>query len=172
MPHIAHSAEDLQPGHGKPGGFNWVFDMSLCERSVAEQRAHVTERLAILGAMTGRIWHDFRNILAIIESSLRFAETHSVEPEKINSSVAAARDGIDRGPKLNSQLLAFAKLLELPAYAANANEYLRTLEHVGGHISVTSLRGGGTTFDLWFPSIQPREINGDRHEGMGNCSPR
>ena len=128
MPHIARLDDDLQSDHGKHEGPYWVSDISLGERSVAEQRAHVTHGLAILGEMTGGIAHDFRNILAIIGSSLRFAEEHSGEPEKVSSSIAAARDGIDRGLKLTSQLLAFAKQRELPAHAGNANEYLKTLE--------------------------------------------
>jgi len=291
MPRIAHLNDDLQSDGEKHEELNWVSDISLGEQSIAEQRTHVTRGLAILGEMTGGIAHDFRNILAIIGSSLRFAEKHSGEPEKVSSSITAARDGIDRGLKLTSQLLAFAKQRELPTHAGNANEYLKTLElflafsagsairivlalasdipmclldssqfnaaiinlvvnardampsggeiqistvrwevrtathsspapgtyvrvrvkdtgHgmspetlrrifdplfttkgeqgtglglsqvcafmrlVGGHISVASVREGGTTFDLWFPSVQPRGIDGDPHEGTGTCSPQ
>jgi signal transduction histidine kinase len=83
---------------------------------------------ALLGEMTGGIAHDFRNILAVIGSSLRFAEKHSGKPEKVSYSIAAARDGIERGLKLTSQFLAFAKQRELTTHAGDANEYLKTLE--------------------------------------------
>jgi hypothetical protein len=78
--------------------------------------------------MTGRITYDFRNILAIIESSLRFAEKHSWEPEKVSSSVAAASDEIDRELKLTSRLFAFTKQRELPTHVGNVNEHLKALE--------------------------------------------
>ena len=291
MPHIARLDDDLESDRGGHEGFNWVSCTSLGERSATGQRTCVTQGLAILGEMTGGIAHDFRNILAIIESSLRFAEKHSGEPERVNSSIAAARDGIDRGLQLTSQLLAFAKRRVLPTHAGNANEYLKALElflefsagpairvvlelapdipiclldspqfnaaiinlvvnardampnggeiqistvrwevrtathsspapgtyvrvrvkdsgHgmfpetlkrifdplfttkgeqgtglglsqvcafmrlVGGHISVASVWGDGTTFDLWFPSIQPSEIDGDRREGTGSYLPQ
>ncbi len=291
VPHLARLDDDFLSDRERNKMFNRISDISLSERSVAEQRAYVAEGLALPGEMTGGIIHDFRNILTIIELSLGFAEKNSGEPEKVRSSVAAARHGIDRGLQLTSQILAFAKQRELPAHAANANEYLRALElflafgagcgtrimfelasdipmclldpsrfnaaiinlvvnardampnggeiqistvryevttathrspapgtyvrvrvkdsghgmspetlkhifdplfttkgergtglglsqvcafmrSVGGDISVTSLRGDGTTFDLWFPSVHPRQIDGDRHEGTGSCPPQ
>ena len=78
--------------------------------------------------MTGGIAHDFRNILAIIESGLRLAETNSQEPEKVRAYIAGARDGVDRGLQLTSQLLAFAKQQELDARAGDVNELLTNLE--------------------------------------------
>ena len=73
------------------------------------QRERAAQRLASLGEMTGGIVHDFRNILAVIESGLRLAEKHSEEPEKASVFIAGVHDGIDRGLKLTSQLLTFAR---------------------------------------------------------------
>jgi signal transduction histidine kinase len=128
MPHIARLDDEVESDRGGHEEVNSSSDASLGARSVGEQRTHVTQGLAILGEMTGGIAHDFRSILVIIESSLRFAEKHSGEPERLKSSIAAARDGIDRGLQMTSQLLAFAKQRVLPAHAGNANEYLKTLE--------------------------------------------
>jgi signal transduction histidine kinase len=78
--------------------------------------------------MTGGIAHDFRNLLAVIESGLRLAEKSLGQPEKLRVYIAAAREGIDRGKKLISQLLAFAKRQELEACAGDVNKLLRNLE--------------------------------------------
>jgi signal transduction histidine kinase len=78
--------------------------------------------------MTGGIVHDFRNILAIIETGLRLAEKHSEEPEKASGFIAGVHEGIDRGLKLTSQLLTFAKQRKLEARAGNTNELLKRLE--------------------------------------------
>ena len=94
----------------------------------AAQRERAAQRLASLGEMTGGIVHDFRNILAVIESGLRLAEKHSEEPEKASVFIAGVHDGIDRGLKLTSQLLTFARQRKFEAREEDANELLRQLE--------------------------------------------
>ena len=129
MPHIAHPDDnDLQPDRGEHDRLDRAFDGALGERSPAEQRARATQRLAALGEMTGGIAHDFRNLLAVIESGLRLAENSLEQPDKVRVYIAAARQGIDRGVKLTSQLLAFAKRQELEARAGDVNDLLRNLE--------------------------------------------
>lgn len=96
-------------------------------RAVA-QRERATHRLAAVGEMTGGIAHDFRNLLAVIESGLRLAERSADEPEQVRAYIAAAREAIDRGVELTSQLLAFAKHQELDAHAGDLNVFLRTFE--------------------------------------------
>src|SRR6185437_12659196 len=92
------------------------------------QRERAAQRLASLGEMTGGIVHDFRNILAVIESGLRLAEKHSEEPKKASVFIAGVHDGIDRGLKLTSQLLTFARQRKFEAREEDANELLRQLD--------------------------------------------
>ncbi len=92
------------------------------------QRARATQRIAALGEMTGGIAHDFRNILTIIESALRLAEMNSGAPEKVSAYIAGAKDGVDRGLQLTSQLLTFAKQHERDLRAGNATQLIRNLE--------------------------------------------
>ncbi|BCH32953.1 hypothetical protein MesoLjLc_48830 [Mesorhizobium sp. L-8-10] len=100
----------------------------LDARSAELQRERATRRLAAVGEMTGGIAHDFRNLLAAIESGLRLAERTADDPQKVRACIAAARDAIDRGVELTSQLLAFAKHQELDPHAGDLNEFLRTFE--------------------------------------------
>ncbi|QPC92983.1 ATP-binding protein [Mesorhizobium sp. INR15] len=109
-------------------GRSQVPDTPLDARTAVEQREHATHRLAALGEMTGGIAHDFRNLLAVIESGLRFAEKSADKPERVRAYIAMAREGIDRGIELTSQLLAFAKHQELDAHAGDLNEFLRSFE--------------------------------------------
>jgi signal transduction histidine kinase len=127
VPHIAHPDDDvLQPNRSKYDRFEG--NMALRVRPQAELRAQAAQRLAALGEMTGGIVHDFRNILMAIELGLRLAEKNSERPEQVRAHLVAAREGLDRGVKLTSQLLAFAKQQELTAHAADVNELLRKLE--------------------------------------------
>jgi signal transduction histidine kinase len=86
------------------------------------------DRLAGFGEMTERIVHDLRNILAIIESGLTLAGRHAESPDKVRQFIAGAHDGAERGLKLTSQLLIFAKQQVQGPQIVDANELLRRLE--------------------------------------------
>ncbi|TGT71968.1 MULTISPECIES: ATP-binding protein [unclassified Mesorhizobium] len=105
-----------------------VPDISVGAPTTVQQRERATNRLAALGELTGGIAHDFRNLLAVVEAGLRLAEKRADEPESVRAYIAAARQGIDRGIELTSQLLAFAKHQELDAHAGDLNEFLRSFE--------------------------------------------
>ncbi|MER8955847.1 ATP-binding protein [Mesorhizobium sp. M0833] len=105
-----------------------VPDAPRDARTAAEQRERATHRLAELGEMTGGIAHDFRNLLAVIESGLGLAERRADEPERVRAYIAAAREGIDRGIELTSLLLAFAKHQEVDIHAGNLNKFLTSFE--------------------------------------------
>ena len=88
---------DQSPHSGEERRFARTFDVDTEDDSAAKQRAGASQRLAALGEMTGGIAHDFRNLLAAIESGLKLAERSSEQPEKVRAYIAAAREGIDRG---------------------------------------------------------------------------
>lgn len=100
----------------------------LDEQSTNEHLAHIAQRLSVLVEMSGGITHDFRNILATIDSCLRLAERHLDEPEMILNFVAGAREGVTRGLRLTSQLLTFAQHGEAQACIANATSLLENLK--------------------------------------------
>jgi signal transduction histidine kinase len=114
--HVAHFKESRVP------------DMTPQEQYAAELSARAAQRLGALGEMTGGIAHDFRNILAIIESGLTLIERHSGDPEKVRVFVAKAREGVDRGARLTAQLLTFAKEHDLGVRVENINGCLEDLE--------------------------------------------
>ena len=70
--------------------------------SSAPLLARATQRLSVLGEMTGGIAHDFRNILSLIDSSLRLAESNLSDPDKVRTFISGAHEGIVRGVRLTS----------------------------------------------------------------------
>ena len=78
--------------------------------------------------MTGGIAHDFRNILSVIDSGLRLAESNSDDPEEMRAFISGAREAVVRGLRLTSQLLTFAQQGEIQTCAADANSLLKNLE--------------------------------------------
>jgi signal transduction histidine kinase len=101
---------------------------SKLDRDSAELSARTVQRLSVLGEMTGGIVHDFRNILAIIDSGLRLAESNIGDADRVRSFISGARDGVARGLSLTQQLLSFAQQGEIHTCAADANALLRSLE--------------------------------------------
>jgi signal transduction histidine kinase len=98
------------------------------EQSAADQRARVAQRLAAIGQMTGYFVHDLRNILAVIESALSLAEKSSEQHDRIRAYIAEAREAVNRGLKLTSEILTLAKQQELETHPVNANDLLNSLE--------------------------------------------
>lgn len=91
-------------------------------------RAGTAQRITALGEMATGIAHDFRNILGVIQSGLRLAEDCSGDAVKRNACIAAAHDGVARGLKMTSRLLAFASRQELEPSPQNVNDLLRDLD--------------------------------------------
>ncbi len=97
-------------------------------RLSAELSARTMQRFSMLGEMTGGIAHDFRNILAVIDSGLRLADSNLSDPDKARTFISGAREGIARGARLTSQLLNFAQQGEIKTCPADANALLKNLE--------------------------------------------
>jgi len=123
---------------GTDGRLAWTLAGEADTRSAAEQGA--ADRLVTLGEMTSEIAHDFRNILAVIGSSLRLAEANIGHPEKMRMFITGARDGVERGLRSTSQLLTFAKQQELAAVAGDVNDLLRKLELFLKHDTARGVR--------------------------------
>lgn len=84
-------------------------------------------KISALGEMTGGIAHDFRNILCVITSGLNVVERQSGDPEKLDSALAAVREGVARGMKMTNRLLAFAKQQDLQTGREDVNTLLAKL---------------------------------------------
>ena len=90
--------------------------------------ARASQRNTMLGEMTAGLAHDFRNILAVIESGLSLAEHYHDDPEKAPAALAAAHEGIRRGMRLTSQLVLFAKPQKPDIHPENVNDLLNGLK--------------------------------------------
>jgi signal transduction histidine kinase len=92
-----------------------------------QRSARAQQRITALGEMTGGIAHDFRNILAMINSGLSLAERSHAQGEPFDAYLLAAREGVVRGLRLTSRLLAFAKPEGPHLEPRNINDLIREL---------------------------------------------
>ena len=95
---------------------------------IMRQRSkRAAQKISALGEMTGGIAHDFRNILCVITSGLNVAERNSSDAAKVESALAAVRQGVERGMRMTNRLLAFAKDQELQTGPEDVNALLAKL---------------------------------------------
>ena len=101
----------------------------LQERRRARSRAVMVQKLEALGQMTASVSHDFRNLLAVMTSTLRLVRRRGPD----ETVLRAAEEALERGDKLISQLLAFSKRHDLQLRPASINALLEGLDHVLRH---------------------------------------
>lgn len=73
------------------------------------RKSSTAHQLNALGELAGGIAHDFRNVLAVISSAIRLAEGQGGGPRRTREYLTAAQEGVERGLRLTSRLLALAK---------------------------------------------------------------
>ena len=98
----------------------------LEERRQARRRALTVQKLEALGQMTASVSHDFRNLLAVMTSTLRLVRKRGPDEQLLK----AAEEAVERGSGLITQLLAFSKRNDLQVRSADINGLLGGLEQV------------------------------------------
>jgi PAS domain S-box-containing protein len=78
-------------------------------RSAAEEQLRQAQKLEAIGALTGGVAHDFNNVLQVISGNLQLLALKAPDNDFVQGRVSAADNAIQRGAKLASQLLAFAR---------------------------------------------------------------
>jgi nitrogen-specific signal transduction histidine kinase/CheY-like chemotaxis protein len=86
------------------------------------------QKMESIGQLTGGIAHDFNNLLSVLSSGLEVLSMQRGEGE--NRVLDSMRRAIDRGARLNQQLLAFARQQPLQAEPRNVNSIVRGFETV------------------------------------------
>ena len=78
-------------------------------RSTAEDQLRQSQKLEAIGGLTGGVAHDFNNLLQVIAGNLHLLARHEPDNPQVQRRVTAAIAAVERGAKLSSQLLAFAR---------------------------------------------------------------
>ncbi|VVN65233.1 Sensor histidine kinase RcsC [Pseudomonas fluorescens] len=78
-------------------------------RIAAEEQLRQSQKLEAIGGLTGGVAHDFNNLLQVIAGNLHLLARHEPDNPNVQRRVSAAIAAVERGAKLSSQLLAFAR---------------------------------------------------------------
>jgi signal transduction histidine kinase len=82
-------------------------------RSQAEEQLRQSQKLEAIGGLTGGVAHDFNNMLQVIAGNLHLLARLEQGNERAQRYVQVALGAVDRGAKLSSQLLSFARRQQL-----------------------------------------------------------
>ena len=133
-----------------------ALQRSEAERRVAEQALLQSQKMEALGKLTGGVAHDFNNVLQVIAGNLQLLGRMSQHDEAGARRVKAALAGVDRGARLASHLLAFARKQPLAPVVVNVGRLVREMDDMlrralGASVELETVIGGG----LWNSLVDP-----------------
>jgi len=110
------------------GGLALVRDTT--ERHRMEETMRQAQKMEAVGQLTGGIAHDFNNLLTAVIGNLQLAADAVPGDSLALRRIRAAERAADRGARLTSQLLAFARRKPLRPEICNLNELVRDFHNL------------------------------------------
>jgi signal transduction histidine kinase len=96
-------------------------------RLQAEEQLRQSQKLEAIGGLTGGVAHDFNNLLQVIAGTLHLLARHEPDNANVQRRVKASIAAVERGAKLSSQLLAFARRQPLSPAVCNPRQIFEGL---------------------------------------------
>ncbi|RYY84638.1 MAG: response regulator, partial [Comamonadaceae bacterium] len=121
------------------------------EERLAMQAALLqSQKMEALGKLTGGVAHDFNNALQVVAGNLHLLRRLVADNEPAQRRLTGALGGVERGAKLASHLLAFARKQPLAPVVLNLGRLLRDVDDMlrralGETIELETVVAGG----LW-----------------------
>ncbi len=108
-------------------GSIYAFGRDVTEQVRAEEALRQSQKLEVVGQLTGGVAHDFNNLLTVLRSSVDLLRRPNLAEERRRRYLDAISDTVDRAAKLTSQLLSFARRQALKPETFDARERVRSI---------------------------------------------
>lgn len=117
------------------------------------------QKLEAIGRLTGGVAHDFNNVLQIVGSNLQLLQGRLDAQPDAQRLLRAALDAVDRGARLSSQLLAFARRQPLSPMPLNISHRVREMDELlrralGEDIEIETVLAAG----LWTTLVDANQL--------------
>jgi PAS domain S-box-containing protein len=143
---------------GKPMEVLHIVE-DLTERREIEQQLRQSQKMEVVGQLTGGMAHDFNNLLTVILGNLEVAQEKLPPASEMSEPIESAMKGALRGAELTKRLLAFARKQPLQARTVDLNELLdgtaamlRRMLGPGITVSVAAAK------NLWPAVVDPSQV--------------
>jgi PAS domain S-box-containing protein len=139
------------------GYFGSCIDIS--DLRLMEEQLRQTQKLDAIGQLTGGVAHDFNNLLHVIGGNLQLLEKDVPRDERAQRRLQLAREAVDRGAKLASQLLSYARQQSLAPRVINLGRLVRGMDDMlrralGESVEIETVVAGG----LWNAHVDPTQV--------------
>jgi PAS domain S-box-containing protein len=136
-----------------------LVDQRTRELERSQQALHQSQKLEAIGKLTGGVAHDFNNVLQIIGANLQLIRAAVSHDERLGGRIDLASAAVERGAKLSSQLLAFARRQPLSPAPTNLARLLRDMDGLlrralGEYVEIETVVAGG----LWTTLVDPNQL--------------
>jgi signal transduction histidine kinase/CheY-like chemotaxis protein len=130
----------------------------VTERRQIEESLRQTQKLEVIGQLTGGVAHDFNNLLTAVLGNIELAALRTRD-QNVLGVLKSAGTAAERGAKLTGQLLAFARKQHLTPRVVSLNELVSSmgdllLQTIGVTIRIETV----LEKDLWAVMIDPTQL--------------
>ena len=131
------------------------------EQLAASQSAlHQAQKMEAIGQLTGGVAHDFNNVLQIIGGNLQLLKLIGGLNAAARTRVEMALAGVERGAKLASHLLAFARRQPLQSVVIDPGHLLREMDDMMRRVLGPNARVvTDIAPDLGSTNVDPNQLN-------------
>jgi signal transduction histidine kinase/response regulator RpfG family c-di-GMP phosphodiesterase len=154
---VAAEGRLYRDGQGNPVQLAGTI-RDVTERRQVEESLRQTQKLEVIGQLTGGVAHDFNNLLTAVLGNIELASLRTREQDVLQTLRSAA-NAAERGAKLTGQLLAFARKQHLAPRVVSLNELVSSmgdllLQTIGVTIRIETV----LEKDLWPVLIDPTQL--------------
>lgn len=129
--------------------------IDLTELRSAEARVRQSQRIEVIGTLTGGVAHDFNNLLAIILGNLELSLEVSKDAER-NDLIRSAIQATLRGADLTKNLLSFSRRAHLEPSRQNLNKIVQQTMNWGTRVLPATIDVENSLMaGLWDVEIDP-----------------
>ncbi|NVI97968.1 response regulator [Myxococcus sp. AM009] len=136
-----------------------ALEESEAERRQAEAALRQAQKMEAVGKLTGGVAHDFNNLLQVIGGNLQLLSRDVGDNAQAQRRLTTAVGAVERGARLASQLLAFARRQPLNPTVINLGRLVRDMDDLlrralGEDVALETVIGGG----LWNAFADPNQL--------------